>query len=69
MVSTTGVTYKVKQGGVQAREGGSRTQIQGLGILAPRQCFHGRQQPRGLGILRLSGGRVRVRVGHRGGEQ
>ena len=69
MVSTTGLIYKVNQGGVQAREGGSRTQIQGLGILAPRQCFHRRQQPRGMGTIRLSGGRVRVRAGHRGGEQ
>lgn len=34
-VSNTGLIYKVKQGGVQALEGGSHTETQGLGILAP----------------------------------
>ena len=41
-VSTTGLIYKVEQGGVQALEGGSHAEIQGLGILAcvcPK-CVH-----------------------------
>lgn len=38
--STTGLTYKVGQGGVQALEDQSHTQIQGLQPPGTRQCFH-----------------------------
>ena len=37
--STTGLTYKVEQGGMQALEDQSHTQMQGLQHPSTRQCF------------------------------
>lgn len=55
-VSTTGSIYKVKQGGVQALEGGSHTEIEGLGLLAPgNACTEGSSHSHGHQAIRQEG--------------